>query len=422
MRGAVEAMCSAYGRVAALGQQSTRVDTSAANWFRADGPIGPRGVSAIGADLLDIAGVVYRSERQLPRRAASNPNVKFELTMPVRDPAAWNGSAGRLLEELLGFLGSADWKISFVQRRRRSVLSIGAISRERSIARVALLSGGLDSTCGAGSGLISPHDAQLCSFYTRQRALQRDIADELGFTVPTQWWHHAAAGPGRSFYYRSFLFLSLAAITADTWGAREIVQFENGILASGVPPVPSLAMTKHAHPRLQQLFASLLASTLGGEWRISNPFWQMTKREGLHALERGVGIERAASLAAATETCWNLSAPHAYGVRECGRQIKHANEQCGVCMPCIVRRTALPRERFAFDLRRPIVRDNPKLAAHFFEYFEFLSVIRDADTLGKFRMALPAEALELIDHGWTDLASIERLFRLFASEFFETFF
>src|SRR5208282_4518621 len=406
MRGAYEAICTAHGRVAAFGRQSTNVDTSTSPLFTVDGPIGPHRVSPIAADLLDIASVIYRCERQLPKRAPSNPNVKFELTMPVREPALWKGKASGLLQELLGFLGSADWNISFVQRPRRSASLQGGALAERSISRVALLSGGLDSTCGVGSGLISSHDTQLCSFYTRQRNLQRDIGAELGFSVPTQWRQHVSAGPGRSFYYRSFLFLTLAVFTADTWGAREVVQFENGILASAVPPVPSLAMTKHAHPRLHQLFSNLLTSTLNSEWHISNPFWQMTKREGLEALKRGIGTERAKRLAATTQTCWNLSAPHAYGVRECGGQTKHANEQCGVCVPCIVRRTALPRERFAFDLRRSVVRNNPKLAAHFLEYFEFLSLIRDADTIGEFRTVLPAEALDLIDYGWTDLASL----------------
>jgi hypothetical protein len=38
------------------------------------------------------------------------------------------------------------------------------------------------------------------------------------------------------------------------------------------------------------------------------------------------------------------------------------------------------------------------------------------------RTILPAEALELIDDGDTELSSLERLLRQFASEFFQTFF
>jgi hypothetical protein len=35
---------------------------------------------------------------------------------------------------------------------------------------------------------------------------------------------------------------------------------------------------------------------------------------------------------------------------------------------------------------------------------------------------LPAEGLELMDDGWADLKSLERLFRGFTADFFDTFF
>ena len=111
-----------------------------------------------------------------------------------------------------------------------------------------------------------------------------------------------------------------------------------------------------------------------------------------------------------------------FGVREFGHNTKHANEQCGVCVACIVRRTALPREHFAFDLRRNAVRNHPKLGGHFLEYLELLSAVRAAATTPDLRIILPAEALELIDDGWIDLRLLERLLREFAEEFFETFF
>jgi 7-cyano-7-deazaguanine synthase in queuosine biosynthesis len=421
-RGPNQAICKAHGRVPGFGDQLTAVELGGPDWLGTDGPIGPHPISVRAADLLDVAAVVYRIERQLPRRSPSNPNVKYELTMPLRDPLVWKGRSKELLQELLGFLGNAAWEVSFVPRARRTAGFPQVRVSERLVTRVALLSGGLDSACGAGSGLVTPDDTQLCSFYTRQKILQQHIAADLSFLPPTQWQQQGAAGPGRSFYYRSFLFLALGAATAQTWGAHEVVQFENGILASAIPPVPSLGMTRHAHPKLHRLFGKLLESVLGGRWHIANPLWQMTKREAVQALERKMGVQRAAQIASATQSCWNLSAPHVFGVRELGPDIKHANEQCGVCVPCIVRRTALPRERFAFDLRRNAVRNHPKLGAHFLEYLELVSAVRDAVTTADLRTILPAEALELIDDGWIDLSAIERLFRQFAKEFFETFF
>jgi hypothetical protein len=412
----------AHGRIPEFGDQVTQVKVGGPGWLTPHGPVGPHPISGSAADLLDIAAVVYRVERQLPKRGPSNPNLKYELTVPLREPDVWEGRPKALLQELLGFLGNAAWEVSFTSRRGGSLELSETKPSERPVTRVALLSGGLDSACGAGCGLISPLDTQLCSFYTRQKTLQRQIAADLGFSSPTQWQQKGIAGRGRSFYYRSFLFLSLATVTAQTWRARELVQFENGILASAIPPVPSIAMTKHAHPKFHRLFAELLESVLGGPWRIANPFWQMTEREAVEALERKLGAERAARTIGVTQSCWHLSAPHVFGVRELGSATKRVNEQCGVCVPCIIRRTAVPNERFAFDLRHNNVRNHPKLGAHFLEYLEFLSAVRDAATTADLRISLPAEALDLIDDGWSDLTLLDHLLRRFATEFFETFF
>src|SRR4051794_15427534 len=105
-RGSNQAICNAYGRVATFGKQLTHVKLGGSGWLATDGPFGPRPISVAAADLLDIAAVVYRVERQLPRRAPSNPNVNYELTVPLRDPLAWKGRPTELLQELLSFLGN----------------------------------------------------------------------------------------------------------------------------------------------------------------------------------------------------------------------------------------------------------------------------------------------------------------------------
>jgi 7-cyano-7-deazaguanine synthase in queuosine biosynthesis len=333
----------------------------------------------------------------------------------------WKGMPQELLEELLGFLGMAEWSIQFARRPRRARQYFQAEPADRSVSRIALLSGGLDSTSGAGAGLISANNTHFCSFYSRQASLQAEIAGALGYPVPTQWRLQGSTGSGRSFFYRSFLFLALGAATAETFGTRQIVQFENGILASAIPPVPSLAMTKHAHPRLHRLLAQLLKSLTGDEWQVTNPLWQLTKRQAVEAMRRELGPKKAGSLASMTQSCWNRWAPHVFGIRTFNRQTKHPNEECGVCVPCIIRRTALPREEFAFDLNQPAVRNHAKLGAHLLEYAEFVLAIRAASDQAELRRVLPAEGLDLVDDGWTDLKSLEALFRRFAEEFVETF-
>jgi hypothetical protein len=416
-----EAICTGLGRRAVFGPQSTTVQVGGSGWVTAITAAGPQPVSEAVNDLLDVAAVIYRSERQLPRRGPSNPNVRYELVMPLIDPDVWTGKPQSLLEDILGFLGMAEWRVQFVRRPRRRRQYYTSVPQKRPVSRVALWSGGLDSTSGIGAELVPTSGTRLCSFYTRQASLQSKLAEELKYPTPTQWRLAGAEGRGRSFFYRSFLFLALGAATAETFGAREIVQFENGILASSIPPVPSLAMTKHAHPRLHRLLEQLLESITGREWRIENPLSQMTKREATEAMRRKQGSKKAAELAAQTQSCWNLSAPHAFGVRKFRGQTKRPNEHCGVCVPCIIRRTALPQEDFVFDLNEPSVRGHAKLGAHFLEYAEFVLAIRAASGQAGLRRVLPAEGLELIDDGFTDLKSLEILLRKFADEFVETF-
>ena len=416
-----EAVCTGFGRREVFGSQSTTVDTAASGWIEATTAAGLLPVSAALADLLDLATAIYRAERQLPQRRASNPNVRYELVMPVSDPDFWKGEPRPIVEEILGFLGMADWKVQFVQRpkRARKYFRVDPVSRR--VTRIALLSGGLDSTSGVGAGLVSASDTQLCSFFTRQGSLQAEIAAKLAFPPPTQWRMQGAAGRGRSFFYRSFLFLVLAAVTAESFGAREIIQFENGILASAIPPVPSLAMTKHAHPRLHRLLQHLLQSLTHDEWKIRNPLWEKTKRQAVLAMRAKLGAKKANAMVSVSQSCWNLASPRVFGVRTFDRQKKRANEQCGVCIPCIIRRTAVPQEKFAFDLNRAPVRDHPKLGAHFLEYTEFVLGIRAARTQPDLRHILPAEALELIDDDSIELNSLETLLRVFADEFVKTF-
>lgn len=410
------ARIEAWGRRAALPSQVAHIEASAASWAHVPANLGVRGVSAHMADLLDIASVVHRAERQLSRRAVGNANVRYALRVPVRDPGFWSGQPGEALAAVLGFLGDASWELDFRQRHRRAREPAWSPGATSDINAVTLFSGGLDSLCGAGARLVPRERHALVSAMTRQGELQRDLAAELGLQSPAQWRLRGEGGRGRSFHYRSFLFLALGAATAASHGARTVLQFENGILASAVPPLPSLRMTRHAHPRTRTLMERLLGLVTGDGWTVANPFAELTKRECFEEFLRAVGPGRARALGGRTETCWNLYVPHAFGVRG-----KANGSHCGVCVPCIVRRTALDDEDYAFDLRGNEVRNDDRLGLHFREYYAFLDDVgRAADTLAFWRV-LPAQGRDLLDDGHATLEGLERMFRRFRADFWHAF-
>lgn len=201
--------------------------------FLVEGNLGPSGMTNVGADLIDLAGAIFQIERQLRGRGRTNPPEKFALSIALRSPRMWTKKAISATISALNLLGDASWQIEIEPGLRAEIPKFETTQGDQ-VVQVALFSGGLDSTCGAYSLRDERARTQLVSFYTGQKSLQLELATAIGFSKPVQWSRKWTGdlGRGHSFRYRSFLFLALAAVVANSWKARRILQFENGILAS----------------------------------------------------------------------------------------------------------------------------------------------------------------------------------------------
>jgi 7-cyano-7-deazaguanine synthase in queuosine biosynthesis len=383
------------------------------------GEIGPHGITSTVADLIDFAVVIYQIEYQLRRFPMTNPPKNYELTMQLRDPKVWNPKVIEVLQEILRFLGNAEWSIRF-QPGLRIDKQLGKPSENQQVNQVVLFSGGLDSTCGLATIIEEDRPStRLVFFSTGKKGLQKSIASELGFKDPiifSRKWN-AKRGRNRTFYYRSFLFLCLAAAVATSWGKRRILHFENGVLASAIPPSQAWIMTKHAHPRLHQLASDFFSLLLGGEWCIENPFLLSTKRECFNKTIKSVGKAEALKIAQKTTTCWYYSSNRVVGGS------KKPGTHCGVCIPCIVRRTALQDDDYQWDLRQDSIRNDPKLGRSFRSYFGFLEEItKTKKASSEFYRLLPAPGRNLVALKESSyLKDLHRLFLNFSDEFMETF-
>jgi 7-cyano-7-deazaguanine synthase in queuosine biosynthesis len=378
--------------------------------------LGPHGISPRGADLIDLAAAVFQIEKQLGGRKATNRPESFELRMPFRESQFWRGKPVELVQEILADLGNAVWTIEVASRGAAPVPKYESSPGER-VRQIALFSGGLDSSCGAATLRSEASETKLVSFYTRQKTLQADLAEALGFAPPVQWRLTWTGGKGRghSYLYRSFLFLALAGVTAGSWKARRILQFENGILATSIPPAPSFGMTRHAHPLLQRRFAELLSQVLGGRYEIENPFLLLTKRECVEAARKAAPGFDLSSLLSMTETCWYFSSNRRPGGS------KKPGRPCGICIPCVIRRTALPDQRCELDLRQDRVRNGDVTGRVFRSYHLLLSMVVKCRTAGDFYGLLPGAGRELVRAGHVDLAALWGLFKRFAKEFIDAY-
>jgi 7-cyano-7-deazaguanine synthase in queuosine biosynthesis len=377
--------------------------------YTVDGLLGPSGVSTTAADLLDFASAVFQIERLMRGRGGINRPEHIIFRMKLRNPEAWNTRAIQTAQAILHLLGNATWELQFIPGSYEP--KEYNLDTNSEINQVVLFSGGMDSTCGAMTMGDESNKTQLVSFYgTHQKNVQIEIASELGYRKPTQW-HLKWSGPirpGGTFYYRSFLFLSIASVVARSWNASQIYQFENGILASAIPPGPTWMMTKHAHPELHAFCEDLFSELYGNVWKINNPFLSLTKRECFEKSVNSLGSEKAHYLIDKTETCWFQWSNRIKGGK------KTPGKPCGVCVPCLVRRTAVSDGKYAFDLiGNEKLRNNEDYGIAFQSYYHFASQI--------LRLKNEFEFYELIPTNIDFLVGSLSLFRTFAEEFWTTY-
>ncbi len=384
-----------------------------------DNNVGPNGLSRAARDLVEISTLIYLLERNLPGNQQMNRVSKIDVRFGLRQPAIWTTNALQALQDVLFFMGGATWNFDFFLDRNLRDLPQPKTGKS-SVQRVSLFSGGLDSLCGAATLRHEP-DVRLVSYYTKQKTLQRRLAQGLDMPTPIQWgWKtRPPTGHGRSFRFRSFMYLCLAAAIAESYGANQILQFENGILASGIGPSLSYQTTKHAHYRVHRSCEFIFSEILGGNWMIDNPFQHCTKREAYQALISELGQKEARRLANDTETCWNLYA----GFKSKSGKQKKNGVPCGFCVPCLIRGTALPQKTW-LDLGGDAARNHPTRGRYFREYYGMLQriqAVRDG-TLGDFYTAMDTFLQDAVKpRGGYSLAELRDLFLRFSDEFMETY-
>jgi len=363
--------------------------------LRLTGLIGSKGLSEEALDLLDLGIAIFAIERSLPGAPSVNRTVAFDVEVSVRKPELFTERAVNALAALLNFQGDADWTWKFNRHRGRSrARDLHELTEDtRKVDQVMLFSGGLDSTCGLAVVHPRAKRTQLVSHYTRQKTKQRNIAHELGFEEPTQAKFSLTGSGfrGRTFFHRSFYFMCLAASVAASYGIRKILQFENGVLAVAAPFGGSYFMTRHAHPFFHRQAENLFGALLGGKWSIENPFLQQTKRQVFGNLERLLGPAEANRIAVLTESCWYVQSNQYRRGRP-----KRNGEPCGLCVPCVVRRTALRLPEGTYDLAKQKVRRDLELSLHYHQIEAFASRVEAARSDPEvFLMELPSWVADL---------------------------
>lgn len=293
-------------------------------------------------DLVRIATAAYCADRVTPR--GRRFTRAFDLAVHSTDISAWSAASIGEVALLLRRLTGDEWKITLAPEQTdappvQPSLTPGLFDC------VALLSGGLDSFCGAvlaqpdrGKRLYIGHwnnsttkGSQTAARLWFDSAYERRLAYEQVFLTQ--------GGKTRdpTTRTRSLLFLVLAAAHANAYGAHIVEVPENGYTSLNPPLAPWRAgalSTRSTHPWTFHLFNGLLAA-LDIDVTVVNPYQALTKGDFVAYAARAAedaGVAGFAEAAAATISCSKLD----------GRVYRkgNAHRNCGLCFSCLVRRAA----------------------------------------------------------------------------------
>lgn len=305
--------------------------------------------SEIGIDLLVLAAHVHAADTRISRTEQSQDSWTREirLVVPVSDLTRWN-AIEPTLKKTLDFLTGDRWTIEFRARPDRfaTIAQIAPSSLAPSFDSISLFSGGLDSLIGTidlleseatpllvshyGDGATS--DAQNKLFDGLKRHYTKSSFDRLRVNVTFVKGLVHGVGSENTMRGRSFLFFALGVLAGTGFGRHfALLVPENGLIALNVPLDPlrlGSNSTRTTHPYYMARWNDLLRG-LGIDGEIRNPYWNKTKGEMATECHNSDLLKK---LVADSLSC---SSPAK------ARWIKHSIEQCGYCLPCLIRRAAL---------------------------------------------------------------------------------
>lgn len=310
-----------------------------------------RGVapSETAVDLGILAASITAADTRISRSADAQDGWtrEIDLYLPVQEPDRWN-SLAPLFERTLTFLTGDHWRLFFRGRDARYRV---LIQRPRTLGRppltsVCLFSGGLDSFIGAIDLLATGEKPIFVSHYgDNSTSSQQRCAEHIAKVYGDMRVRHVRANirfnKGDLAHAmasevttrgRSFLFLALAAIAASGLDNNPIIYVpENGLISLNVP-LDRLRVgawsTRTTHPFYIARWQDIL-NGLGIAASLANPYRFKTKGEMLTDCKNQSIVRKHV---AETISCSSVTK---------ARWLRSEPRQCGYCVPCLIRRSAI---------------------------------------------------------------------------------
>jgi 7-cyano-7-deazaguanine synthase in queuosine biosynthesis len=291
-------------------------------------------------DLLRVAAAAYIADR-INSRPAQALQRNLHLSVHLDEPQAWTPDALNHAVDLLHWLTGDTWTLE-VMAAQPTPAPREHVPTGGRVRAVTLLSGGLDSLCGALLGLDHADSTLFLGHVDTAKAVtkaQRAVHDQLRERRPELRYQRYALRPigqvrESTPRTRSLLFMAMAVAAASGNGANEVLVPENGFTSINPPLEPSRGgplTTRSTHPWTFHALSGLLSALSLDTIAVRNPYAQLTKGELVaKALRPRSADDR--NLAAVTLSCAKPNAGRPKG--------GNPNLNCGLCVACLVRRGA----------------------------------------------------------------------------------
>ena len=297
-------------------------------------------------DFLEVACAIFFADSSFPRGSETRPEMgaswrrQFRITVPVQALDRWSDPAViQALTDVAGFLTEDNFIFDFVARDphfgRQGILDLDPEGASFEAQEVILFSGGLDSFAGALEALSTTQgNVLLVSHRSAQKVMPRQdlLAAYLMNRFKNRIKHvrveaHRIATQARDTTQRSrtLLFAALGQAVAQSFGARRISFYENGIVSQNLPissQVVGTMATRTTHPLALHRLNQLLALLRPDAPPIINGYAWLTKTEV---------VQRIAQHGAADQIQYAVSCT---SVIDQTRLHPH----CGICSQCLDRR------------------------------------------------------------------------------------
>lgn len=289
-------------------------------------------VPAPGVDLARAAVGAYLADRLIPRSSVSWPR-DMTLVVHMVDPGGF-APALDILQTLLFWASGDNWTIVPVadDTRRPEPAAV------TTVPAVALLSGGLDSLCGAlladeGTVFVGQRDSRPVAH--AQNLIRGDLSQARGSLVYEQLRVQARRGRELSSRSRSVMFAALGTALAVGRGAATLYVPENGFTSLNPPLAANRGgphTTRSTHPTTFA-YANAVNRALGLEVRLENPYEWLTKGELVQAAASAAGISHIEKIIPHTFSCARANGHFFRG--------GSAYLNCGICVACMTRRGSI---------------------------------------------------------------------------------